>query len=172
MIFQLTQKARDLLGLTPKDLDEVAANDPPLLTSWYVNVFTVRRARVIHITEATTFYTSMITDVRKGGMKYLGGLARDVIVESMTNNGFGFPALRDVIDQGLDRYTKTSSRQVLGVMNEQAAAFEAFVANHGGLAQIRVAAANTWLNQMIVTPLKNVYTPRDAMAQLLAKLPT
>lgn len=172
MIFQLTQKARDHLGLRSSDLDESAANDPPPLTNWYVNVLTLRRHKVVHLTEATTFYTSMITDVRKAGLKYLGGLARDVIVESMTNDGLGCPGLRDLVGQGLDTCTKTSSRQVLGVMNEQAAAFEAFVANHGGLAQIRVAAANTWLNQMIVLPLNNVYTPRDAMAQALAKLPT
>lgn len=172
MIFQLTQKARNLLGLTSKDLDESAANDPPPLTTWYVNVLTLRRQRVVHITEATTFYTSMITDVRKAGLRHIGGLARDVIVESMTNDGLGFPGLRDVVGQGLDRYAKTSSRQVLGVMNDQAATFEAFVAGHGGLAQIRVAAANTWLNKMIVTPLKNVYTPRDAMALALASFRT
>lgn len=172
VIFQLTQKARDHLGLRSSDLDESAANDPPPLTNWYVNVLTLRRHKVVHITEATTFYTSMITDVRKGGLKYLGGLARDVIVESMTNDGFGFPALRDVIGQGLDRYTKTSSRQVLGVMNEQAAAFQAFVDAHGGLSEIRAPVANKKLNAMIVMPLKGVYTPRDAMAQALAKLPT
>ncbi len=172
MIFQLTQKARDHLGLASKDLDESAANDPSPLMSWYVNVLTFRRTRVVHMTEATTFYTSMITDVRKAGLKYFGGLARDVIVESMTNDGLGFPALRDLIGHGLDRYTKTSSRQVLGVMNEQAAAFEAFVDDHGGLAEIPVAVANKKLNAMIVMPLKEVYTPREAMALALANLPT
>jgi hypothetical protein len=47
-------------------------------------------------------------------------------------------------------------------MTDQAAGFEAFVADHGGLAGTDIAEANTWLGSYIVSDLKETY-PREAM---------
>jgi hypothetical protein len=162
VILHLTKKARDFLGLGPADLVAVAANDPPPLTAWYVNVLTVDRRKCLHVTEATTFYPVVIAGVRKADMADFGGLVRQHLRVTLGNDGFSRAEIAAAVTAGPDAFAKTASRQVLGVMNDQAAGVEAFVAGHGGLARTDMAQANTWLGTYIVGSLKETY-PREAM---------
>jgi hypothetical protein len=168
MIFHCTKKAQDFLGLAPKDLVVVPGNDPAPLTAWYVNVFTIDRRRCLHVTEAATFYTCTVVGVRKDQLRHPGGLIRDVLLDTLRDDGLPTQGLREQL--GMDSYAKTVSRQVLGVMNEQAAMFEARVAGRGGLILTDISKANVWLNGMIVMPLKMLYTPRRAMMAALKEL--
>ena len=169
MLYHLTKKSQDLLGLRPKDLVPAPANDPPPLSAWYVNVLTVDRRKVLHVTEATTFYTFMIAGVRKADLVEFGPTVSPYLAEVMRAGGFSEDEVVATTGPNEpDRFAKTASRQVLGVMNEQAFAFEAFVDDHGGLAGTNIVAAGVWLNAMIVTPLvPKFYYPRDAMQAAL-----
>lgn len=169
VLFHVTKKVQDLLRLGPADLVPAPANDPPPLSAWYVNVLTLDRRKVLHVTEATTFFTFMIAGVRKADLVEFGPTLRMYLAEVMRAGGFTedeVVATTGSIEP--DRFAKTASRQVLGVMNEQAFAFEAFVDDHGGLAGTDIVAAGVWLNTMIVTPLvPKFYYPRDAMRAAL-----
>ena len=88
MLFHATKNAQDLLRLGPADLVPAPANDPPPLAAWYVNVLTVGRRKVLHVTEATTFYTFMIAGVRKADLVEFGPTVRPYLAEVMRASGF------------------------------------------------------------------------------------
>ena len=170
MLFHLTKKAQDLLRLGPKDFVPAPANDPPPLSAWYVNVLTVDRRKVLHVTEATTYFTFMIAGVRKHDLGEFGPTVRPYLAEVMRAGGFNEDEVAAVTNRAEpDRFAKTASRQVLGVMNEQAFALEARVYDQGGLAGTDIMAASVWLNTMIVMPLKDLYSPEGAMRAVLKR---
>lgn len=169
MLFQLTAKARDLARLGPADLVAPPANDPAPFTRWYVNVFRVGRSACLHVTEAATFYTLVAPAPRASSATELGVVLREHLRGAFVRGGLDALGAARVLDDDVDVFAKTSSKRVLGCMNEQAGAFDAFIAEYRSVEATPLDRANAWLNEQILRPL-GMRPPIEAMRDALAEL--
>ena len=139
------------------------------LGNWYANLLRIDRRKCILFTNEKTLYSFLIPKVKKENL-------RNIIDEFLLNLNMnlqaeGFPL--EVINRVMQEYTdmgfaKTANRQVLGVMNDFAYAFEFDIVRAGGLDRIRILQINKQVNRTPSSPLKYKY-PIDKIQDFLER---
>lgn len=115
MILQATKKLLDFMGEKPQVLD----TQSNLLASWHGNIFNIGRRKCLLITHTQSLYSIFFYGITKKDLPLLLEMMRDRVVELMRQDNFTLQELSMMRESFADiNYTKTSSRSVLGSMND------------------------------------------------------
>jgi hypothetical protein len=115
MILQGTKKLLDFVGKKPVEIDE---KTNPLI-SWHGNIFNIGRRKCLLITHTQSLYSAFFYGVTKKDVPHLLEMIRDRVIELMRQDDFTLQELSIMQDTFENiEYTKTSSRSVLGSMND------------------------------------------------------
>ena len=132
---------------------------------WYANLFWVQRRKCLLVTHAETLFSVFAPAVRAADLRPLDAFVAPLIARQLAAEGFPATALGQ-LDRGQASIAKTADRQVLGCMNDIAAACQHAAADAGGLARLDLAALHHRL-QRNITSARNYVAPIDLLANRL-----
>ncbi len=161
-IIQCTEKLRKEMGLKNSELVAVQVGEP-VLSAWHANlVFIDRRKCVVFVNDKTRF-NFIVTDVNRAYIRDLKKMFFDNIYPVLAQEGFTERQREKIFceTEGI-YYTKTSSKSVLGTMNELVFHYEYSILEAGGVHSYRVPAIISRLNHIPISALKLVF-PVEAM---------
>ena len=149
LTFQCTQK---LLKELKTDLSPVRDTDPVAL--WHANLLTLDRRKCVLFTNDKTRYSFLVPGLRKPDFKMLGEIFLDNLFRCMLNEGIAQKGVETVLNTCSSYcFTKTSSKSVLGTMNDIADIIKWTVYHDGGLANTDISEMMMKLNRMPMKPL-------------------
>jgi len=161
------------LQCTQKLLREVTAEISPLkdtdpIALWHGNLLSVDRRKCLIFTNDKSRYTFLIPGLRKTDFKHLGELFLDNLFRCMLADGIPQRGVEKVLNTcGSYCFTKSSSRSVLGTMNDVANIVRWTVVDHGGLINTDLSKLIMNINRMPMKPLDYDYSV-EAFAKMLA----
>lgn len=137
VLLRCTARLLKLLGDRAGPLAEVA----PGKDDWYANVLIIERRKCLLIVHADTLFAVFEPDVRVAQFDNLGIYAATLVVDALTSEGMSGAALGPT-DPASVRVAKTTSRSMLGHLNQMALEIEHAVASGGGLQRVDIAEVN------------------------------
>lgn len=162
LTLQCTQK---LLKELKTDLSPVKDTDP--ITLWHANLLTLDRRKCVLFTNDQTRYTFLVPGLKKPDFQRLGEVFLDNLFKCMLNDGISQEGIEKVLN-GCSNYcfTKTSSKSVLGTMNDLTDIIKWTVYDNGGLANTDISELMNKLNRMPMKPIDYGFSV-DAFKEML-----
>lgn len=157
MIVRCTAQARALLGV--RELAEVEPGDD----DWYLNLLWFDRSKCLLLAQVGTLFPVFVADVRKADLTPLDLWLANVVRRELNAEGLPDDVLGEVVPPVV--VAKTSSRQMLGFMNEMARFAEYAIADAGGLARCDIAELNREQRRMLHNRDGRYATPLDLVAE-------
>ncbi|MGQ9427235.1 DUF6933 domain-containing protein [Gilvimarinus sp. F26214L] len=150
---RLTQKVQKAAGVRASELSDIDDNQSGL-GSWTVNLFNQNRRKVLVFVNDHTLYSFILFGVRAEHYKELPKAFRRGLNQLLVTDGFS-PREIEYLMSGLENitYSKTSSKKVLGNMNDLVWHYQILISENGGLEHADVGAIINQLNRM---PQKNI----------------
>ncbi len=149
LTLQCTQK---LLKELKADLSPVKDTDP--ITLWHANLLTLDRRKCVLFTNDKTRYSFLVPGLKKPDFQRLGEVFLDNLFKCMLNDGIPQEGIEKVLNTCSNYcFTKTSSKSVLGSMNEIAFHLEHWIYVDGGLLNADISEMMMKLNRMPMKPL-------------------
>ncbi len=163
---------------TKKLIDELARNghslagepdDIPVLHEWYGNIFRIERRKCCLFTQATTLFSFFVPGLTKPDFVDFQATFNENLGLALRAEGFSVaPAESKTIPETGLGILKTSSRSVLGSMNDHILNIRWCLEAEGGLANCDVLDINNRLNTTPMGALKYGY-PIKLFAKALAE---
>jgi hypothetical protein len=149
LTLQCTQK---LLKELNTDLSPVKDTDP--ITLWHANLLSLDRRKCVLFTNDQTRYSFLVPGLKKPDFQMLGEIFLENLFRCMLNDGITQKGVEKVLN-GCSKYcfTKTSSKSVLGTMNDIADIIKWTVYDNGGLANTDISVMMMKLNRMPMKPI-------------------
>lgn len=142
--YRCTNKLLKVLGGRSAPADEVAAED----ADWHASLLWFDRRKCVLLTHSETLFSVFVPDVKKSDMTPIGPFAAAHIAAALAAEGLT-PHTLGHLDAEAVRITKTSSRTVLGCMNDNAWMIENDLIMSGGLIGADIDAVNHRLRRAI-----------------------
>ncbi len=153
-VIQCTKKL--LTELKVEDSGATIPTSP--LGSWHANLLTLDRRKCVLFTNDLTRYSFLVTGLRKPDFQVLDEVFRQSLFKSLINDGFNQEQIEKVLDEIREiSFTKTSSRSVLGSMNDIADIIKWTLPAEGGLANTDTVALMKKMNRMLMKPIGYKY---------------
>ena len=165
-IIQCTEKLRKEMALKNASLAVVQVGDP-VLSSWHANLVIIARKKCVVFVNDKTRFNFIVTDVSRAHLRELGNIFLSTVYSVLDHEGFT-PEQREKIvceNEGM-HYTKTSSKSVLGTMNELAFHYEDSILEAGGVHSHEIPDIISGLNHMPISAIK-FFFPVKAMRAAL-----
>ncbi len=166
MILRCTTKLLKVLRVSPSSLVEIQtrADDD----EWYANLLWFARRKCLLLTHAETLFSIFVPEILKAditppGPFIVAAIEHALAMEDLPRDTFGR------LDRGDVRLGRTTSRTILGCMNELAKFVEYDVIHQSQTAAVDVAALNHQLHRTILGPLGLRY-PIDLAAERALRL--
>jgi hypothetical protein len=164
LTLQCTQK---LLKELKIDLSPVKDTDP--ITLWHANLLTLDRRKCVLFTNDQTRYSFLVSGLKKPDFQRLGEIFLDNLFRCMLNEGIPQKGVEKVLNTCSSYcFTKTSSKSVLGTMNDIADIIKWTVYHDGGLANTDISEMMMKLNRMPMKPLDYGFSV-EKMRELLSR---
>jgi len=114
MIIQATKKLQDFIGIKPEVIEKSAS-----LEVWHGNIFMIGRRKSLLLTHNESLYSIFIYGITKKELKNFAEIIKKNLGELMRRDSFTIPQIANVL-ASIEKinYTKTSSKKVLGSMND------------------------------------------------------
>jgi hypothetical protein len=144
VLLRCTARLLKLIGDRGGPLVEVA----PGKDDWYANVLIIERRKCLLLVHADTLFAVFDPDVRVAQFDDLGLYAATLVVDALTAEGLPGSALGPT-DPANVRVARTTSRSLLGYLNQMALEIEHAVASSGGLQRISEAQVNRDLRRRL-----------------------
>ena len=151
-IIRCTKRLLDELGLRISDLPDEGPVEG-LLGEWYCNLRRFDRRKVLLFTHPDTLFSFWVPGIKKADLEDFGMLFFTHLAKNLAHEGFPEPVIRRAIETDEIRIGKTSSRSVLGSMNDYAYLSEYMIASAGGLQRADILEINKKLNR---TPMSGI----------------
>lgn len=149
LTLQCTSK---LLKELKTELSPVKDTDP--ITLWHANLLTLDRRKCVLFTNDKTRYTFLFPGLKKPDFQRLGDVFLDNLFRCMLNDGIPQEGVEKVLNACSNYcFTKTSSKSVLGTMNDIASIIKWTVYDNGGLANTDISELMMKLNRMPMKPI-------------------
>lgn len=163
LTLQCTNK---LLKELKTDLSPIKDTDP--VTLWHANLLTLDRRKCVLFTNDKTRYSFLVPGLKKPNFQILGEVFLDNLFRSMLNDGIPHKGIEKVLS-GCRKcaFTKSSSKSVLGTMNDLANIIKWTVYDDGGLATTDISEMMNRLNRMPMKPLDYGFSV-DAFKEMLS----
>lgn len=142
MTVRCTQRLLKAIRVPPRELVEV----PVSADDWYANLLWFDRRMCLLITHASTLFPLFVPDVRATELRALGALVKRNAQRALRDEALPPDTLCNLEHADL-RITRTASRRILGVMNEDAYTCEHAITTAGGLDQTDVRELNRRLRR-------------------------
>jgi hypothetical protein len=142
VLLRCTARLLKLIGDRGGPLVEVA----PSKDDWYANVLIIERRKCLLLVHADTLFAVFDPDVRVAQFDDLGLYAATLVLDALTAEGLPGSALGPT-DPANVRVARTTSRSLLGHLNQTALEIEHAVASSGGLERIDVPELNRRLRR-------------------------
>lgn len=135
LTFKCTKKVQDYLSLLPEEISPAELNSESLLGDWYVNLLVIDRRKCLLFVNERTLMSFIAFGIKKSNR------LKDQIHELFIHHLFQLGKLVDLPLEGLgqvldeyfeSRYSKTSSKRLLGHMNELAYLYQDIIMDEGG----------------------------------------
>ena len=139
-----------VLGIKPTSLQSFE----PAEDDWYANLIWIDRRKCVLLAHATTLFSVLVVDVLKRDLMPLGLWAVECISDELRREGLSTSSLGR-LDPTAVELARTSSRRVLGYMNDMTRCCDFAVAEGGGLGRVDPRALNRELR-------RQVHVTRDA----------
>ncbi len=163
LTLQCTQK---LLKEIKTDLSPFKDTDP--ITLWHANLLTLDRRKCVLFTNDKTRYSFLVPGLKKPDFQRLGEIFLDNLFRCMLNDGIDQKGIEKVLNAcSSSCFTKTSSKSVLGTMNDIADIIKWTVYHDGGLANTDISEMMMRLNRMPMKPLNYGFSV-DAFKEMLS----
>ena len=148
-----TAKVQKEFGIKPSELVE-AGSDSSLLGNWYINLFIVDRRKTFIFMNEKTLLSFVIFGVKKSNVKKMPEIFLRGLDQLLAIEGFELNQINRVFE-GYDSYefTKTTSKRVLGNMNDLAALYKHSILYQGGFKCVDVGELIFKINR---TPQRNL----------------
>jgi hypothetical protein len=115
---------------------------------WYANVLIIERRTCVLMAHADTLFAVFDPDVRVAQFDDLGLYAATLVLDALTSEGLPGAALGPT-DPASVRVAKTTSRSLVGHLNQMALEIEHAVASSGGLERVDAAQVNRHLRRRL-----------------------
>lgn len=164
-LIRCTAKLQKEMGLKKSDLVE----DAPVfsyLGPWHANLIFIDRRKCVLFMNDKTYFNYIIPDVSKAAIRKLDDLFRIHLQCILADEGFP-ESVRDKISLEYSdvAFAKTSSKSVLGSMNELAFHYKIKIQREGGVHSHAVPSIISRLNRMPMSAL-GYGLPVDALMTL------
>ncbi len=157
-VIHCTKKLLNELGASPHGAKppEHAAG---FLGPWHANLIRIERRKCILLTNDRTLYSFLVSGVKKKDLVNFRELFALHLKMNLEKEGFG----REDISKALVKYGEiaigpTTSRSVLGSMNDLAGEAEFLVHRAGGLKKADLSTVNMMLNRVPMGAIKYRYS--------------
>lgn len=162
MTLRATARLLSLLGVRPATLPGV----PPSEHDWYGNLLWIDRRKCVLLVHAETLFPIFVADARKADLTPLGPWLTAAIEDHLRSERIPTDALgpldpKDVL------LAKTTSRSILGVMNEIAHDIHYQVAAMGELERTETAYVNHFIRRTLHGSSREYMTPLDRVERRL-----
>jgi hypothetical protein len=148
-----TQKVIEQLRLKQEDLCDVKETSS-LLGNWYTNLFILDRRKTLIFMSERTLLSFMIFGIRKANIKGLpivfhNGLRQLLLIEELDNN-----VISNVVKDCREiEFTRTTSRSLIGNLNDLINLYKGLILTGGGLDSCDLDSIIKKINR---TPQKNL----------------
>ena len=148
-----TTKVQKELGIKKSELEEAIHSDS-LLGNWYLNLFTVDRRKTFIFVNEKTLLSFVIFGIKKSNVKKAPEMLIRGLDQLLTIEGIESSKIDKVLE-GYSSYqlTKTTSKSVIGNMNDLVALYKHSVLYDGGFKNTEVGKIILQINR---TPQKNL----------------
>lgn len=119
-LIRLTGKLQQEIGLKSVDLPEIQASCSPL-KEWYAHIFILNRRKQLIFIESATLFSFCVENVsRKDIQKRLKELFIKGLEQALFEESISERVILQILEMCCSElsYAKTSSRRIIGVMNE------------------------------------------------------
>jgi hypothetical protein len=124
------------------------------LGCWHANLLIIGRRKCVLFTNDKTRYSFLVPGLKKSDFKMLDEIFRQSLFKNLMRDGFSQEAIEKVLDEIREiAFTRTSSRSVLGTMNDMSSIIKWTIHDEGGLLNVDIAEINAKLNRMPLGPL-------------------
>ena len=130
------------MRVAPRELTEVPAS----ADDWYANLLWFDRRKCLLITHAGTLFPLFVPDVSAADLRALGELVERNAQKALRDEALPPNALGS-LDHAELQLTRTHSRRILGVMNEDRYMCEYVITTAGGLARTDLVELNRSLRR-------------------------
>lgn len=161
-----------LIQCTKKLLDELPQAEalsprPTLLGDWHANMIRIERRKCVLFMNDRTYFSLFLPGLKKADFQNLTNIFVEHLAQTLKEEGLTNYVNR--IEEGYGHnltFTRTSSRNILGVMNNFIRTADFMVHRLGGIEGLDPLNVNRRLNR---TPLvsKSAYYPIEVLTQIL-----
>jgi hypothetical protein len=160
MIVRCTARLLNLLRERPQGDVEPGGDD------WYLNLLWLDRGKCLLLVHAATLFPVLTADVQVAHLRLLGHwvaarVCHELASEQLSPDALGLLAPDDAV------IAKTTSRRVLGIMNDMGMHIEYAANDVGGLANLDVPGVNRALRRGLHTPGRDYARPLDLTLERL-----
>ena len=164
MTVRCTQRLLKAIGVPPGELADVPAS----ADDWYANLLWFDRRKCLLIMHASTLFPLFVSNVSAADLRGLGELVERNAQRALHDEALRPDALGS-LDHAVLRLSRTASRRILAVMNEDAYTCEYAITSAGGLDQMDVLGLNRRLRRNLHSAGDGYRTPLDAVHARLAR---
>lgn len=153
------------MGLQKSDLSD-EEHHLSKLGHWHANLIHVDRRKCVLFVNDKTLLNFIAPDVSRTQIKKLGVLFRDYLECVLAEEGIVEPERQTILSEYADMgYANTSSKRVLGSLNDLAFHYEYHILEEGGVHSDRVPSIISRLNRMPMKAIDYSY-PIEALERL------
>ena len=165
-IIQCTEKLRKEMALKDASLAVVQVGEP-VLSLWHANLIYIARKKCVVFVNDKTRFNFIVTDVSRVHLRELGNIFLSTVYSVLAHEGFTPAQCEKIVceNEGM-RYSKTSSKSVLGTMNELVFHYENSILEAGGVHSHEIPEIISRLNHMPISAIK-FFFPVKAMRAAL-----
>jgi len=156
-LIRCTKKLQKEMGLKKPDLTE-AELPLGLLGPWHANLIFIARRKCVLFVNDKTLFNFIVPDVPRKLIRNLDDLFRNYLITILADEGF-YPDLIEKILAEYDEiaYANTSSRSILGTMNDLTLNYKFSILNEGGVHSATIPGIIQNLNRMPIIRLNGRY---------------
>lgn len=129
------------------------------INDWHANLIRIDRRKCVLLTNDSSLYTIVIPGLRKRDFENFAELVAHSLFKNFLAEGLDQKSLELILSEVKEiKYTKTSSRTVLGSMNDLAYHVRYWIEISGGLSSIDIYEVNRKLNRIPMGALQYSYS--------------
>ena len=154
-ILHCTAKLLSELKLQSKDLLPASGD----VNSWHANLFLIDRRKCVIFTHDKTLYSFLALGLTKPDFQYFKEIFRQGLFKSLMANEIQQKQLERFIALNHDiEFGKTSSRSVLGSMNDLIFHIKYRISADGGILNADINKANQYINHIVMGAIGGSYS--------------
>jgi hypothetical protein len=142
----------------------IEPNQSPGLWQWHANLLRIERTNCVLFTNDWTLYSFLVIMKKRPQQADFAEMFRLGLFKSLMNEGLAEPRIKYILsDHGHVVIANTSSRSVLGSMNDLAFQITSMIQAKGGLAVADLTEINRNLNRVPMKAIKYQFSIDELM---------